>query len=178
MGWSGGDFEITEERLGVYRPVRFPLIARDPSEIFDITRETEHIDNPRGYGGGKDPRDVDPRLRPPTSTEELDINRETGTKNYISKEGQGWDTSTANIKRLIRNSVMSARGYLESGNWELRNDAYRYLGSAVCSICSRFFSAECPFTASYTRSLGFLYTVEAEVLIAPLTRTSSLIPTG
>ena len=26
--------------------------------------QVEHIDNPKGYGEGKDPRDVDPGLRP------------------------------------------------------------------------------------------------------------------
>jgi len=33
------EFEITEERIGVYLPV-------------------EHIDNPKGYGGNEDPRKV------------------------------------------------------------------------------------------------------------------------
>ena len=28
------------------------------------TMEVEHIDNPKGYGDGNDPREVDPRLRP------------------------------------------------------------------------------------------------------------------
>lgn len=26
--------------------------------------QVEHIDNPKGYGEGKDPREVDPGLRP------------------------------------------------------------------------------------------------------------------
>lgn len=26
--------------------------------------QVEHIDNPKGYGDGEDPREVDPRLRP------------------------------------------------------------------------------------------------------------------
>lgn len=45
-GYATNEFEVTEERLGVYLP-------------------TEHIDNPKGYGEGEDPRQYDPRLRGP-----------------------------------------------------------------------------------------------------------------
>jgi len=39
--------------------VSVDLIVKDSSTV-----EVEHIDNPKGYGDGNDPREVDPRLRP------------------------------------------------------------------------------------------------------------------
>ena len=39
--------------------VSMHLIVKDSSTV-----EVEHIDNPKGYGDGNDPREVDPRLRP------------------------------------------------------------------------------------------------------------------
>lgn len=56
--------EITEQRLGCYLPV-------------------EHIDNPKGYGEGADPRQYYPGLRPPIDPRELQIDPRTGMKNYI-----------------------------------------------------------------------------------------------
>ena len=37
------------------------------------TVEVEHIDNPKGYGDGNDPRETDPRLRPVCATAEFAI---------------------------------------------------------------------------------------------------------
>ncbi|KAH8599628.1 heterokaryon incompatibility protein Het-C-domain-containing protein [Bisporella sp. PMI_857] len=51
------EFEVTEERLGVYRP-------------------EEHIDNPKGYADDKDARDYDSRLRGPVSQVELEFSLE------------------------------------------------------------------------------------------------------
>ena len=35
--------------------------------------QVEHIDNPKGYGEGKDPREVDPGLRPVCIVIEINI---------------------------------------------------------------------------------------------------------
>ncbi|KAE8212660.1 hypothetical protein CF319_g9239 [Tilletia indica] len=43
-GYVTEEFQVTDERLGVYLP-------------------TEHIDNPKGYADGKDARQFDHRLR-------------------------------------------------------------------------------------------------------------------
>lgn len=56
---------MTKERLGTYLP-------------------TEHIDNPKGYGEGEDPRKYDPRMRPPVDPRELEIDPQSGMKNYIA----------------------------------------------------------------------------------------------
>ena len=64
MGYGTGEFEVTEERLGVYLP-------------------TEHIDSPKGYAAdqpGGDARKFDPRLRPPVDPRELEIDPRTGMK--------------------------------------------------------------------------------------------------
>ena len=51
------------ERLGVYLPVwTLEIYLR---EISIAVFQTEHIDNPKGYGNGQDPRQFDPRLRGP-----------------------------------------------------------------------------------------------------------------
>ena len=64
FGYATAEFEVTEERLGVYRP-------------------EEHIDNPKDYADNVDARQFDPRLRPPVQPIELQIDPQTGMKNYI-----------------------------------------------------------------------------------------------
>lgn len=59
FGYATAEFEVTKERLGVYRP-------------------EEHIDNPRDYADNKDARKYDERLRPPVDNIELAIDPETG----------------------------------------------------------------------------------------------------
>jgi hypothetical protein len=59
------EFEVTKERLGCYLP-------------------TEHIDNPKGYAEGEDARKYDSRLRGPIDPRELEIDPQTGMKNYIA----------------------------------------------------------------------------------------------
>jgi len=65
FGYATEEFEVTEERLGVYRP-------------------EEHIDNPLGYADGMDARKFDPRLRGPVDPIETQIDPRTGMKNYIA----------------------------------------------------------------------------------------------
>ncbi|KAJ7897370.1 Het-C-domain-containing protein [Mycena olivaceomarginata] len=82
FGFATEEFQVTAERLGVYLPV-------------------EHIDNPKGYAEKEgDARRYHPKLRPPVDPRELEIDSRTGMKNYMASENQGWDTSTAHIRRL------------------------------------------------------------------------------
>ncbi|OAX81665.1 hypothetical protein ACJ72_03997 [Emergomyces africanus] len=74
FGYATAEFEVTAERLGVYRP-------------------EEHIDNPKGYSDDQDARQHDPRLRGPVRPIELEIDPETGMKNYIANERGDWATS-------------------------------------------------------------------------------------
>ena len=46
--------------------------------------QVEHIDNPKGYGDGEDPRQYYPKLRGPVDPRELEIDPRSGMKNYIA----------------------------------------------------------------------------------------------
>jgi len=59
FGYATAEFEVTGERLGVYRP-------------------EEHIDNPKDYADNADARQFDQRLRGPVMPQELAIDPETG----------------------------------------------------------------------------------------------------
>jgi hypothetical protein len=59
FGYATAEFEVTDERLGTYRP-------------------EEHIDNPKDYADNEDARKYDPRLRPPVDPVELAIDMNTG----------------------------------------------------------------------------------------------------
>ena len=63
-GYATHEFEVTEERLGVYLPVGYMSSVIDTS-LNVFSAQVEHIDNPKGYGDGEDARKYDPRLRPP-----------------------------------------------------------------------------------------------------------------
>lgn len=63
FGYATGEFEVTSERLGTYRP-------------------EEHIDNPKDYADNIDARKFDPRLRPPVEQIELDIDPQTGKSQH------------------------------------------------------------------------------------------------
>ena len=75
FGLATDEFDVTKERLGVYR-------------------HEHHIDNPFGYDTdlpGKDASKIDRRLRGPVRPEELEIDANTGMKNYIAKFGKRMD---------------------------------------------------------------------------------------
>jgi hypothetical protein len=59
FGYATAEFEVTDERLGTYRP-------------------EEHIDNPKDYADNEDARKYDPRLRPPVDPVELAVDMNTG----------------------------------------------------------------------------------------------------
>jgi hypothetical protein len=62
FGYGSGEFQVTVDRLGCYRP-------------------EEHIDNPKDYADNLDARQYDPRLRGPVNERlELGINPQTGRK--------------------------------------------------------------------------------------------------
>ncbi|KAE9373499.1 heterokaryon incompatibility Het-C [Stipitochalara longipes BDJ] len=91
FGYATEEFEVTEERLGVYRP-------------------EEHIDNPKDYADNKDARQYDPRLRGLIQPIELEIDPQTGMKNYIAREG-GWATSAGYVKFSFSRSIHFGRVY-------------------------------------------------------------------
>ena len=129
--------------------------------------QTEHIDNPKGYGEGEDARKYDPRLRGPVDPRELEIDMRTGMKNYIANgeclhspisdvafadawrfvENGTWDTSKALVRRTIEKCVQLGRAAKASSSRaeEKANlyESYRLLGQAVCSYSRHGKSARC-----------------------------------
>jgi hypothetical protein len=116
FGYATAEFEVTTERLGVYRP-------------------EEHIDNPKDYADNADARKFDPRLRGPINPEELKIDPSTAMKNYIANEHGGWATSSGYIKYSFSRSIHFGRVYTNgrgnSGREEDLFEALRCLGQGL-----------------------------------------------
>ncbi|TFL01655.1 heterokaryon incompatibility protein Het-C-domain-containing protein [Pterulicium gracile] len=114
-GYATNEFEVTEERLGTYLP-------------------TEHIDNPKGYGDGEDPRKYHPKLRGPVDPVELEIDPRTGMKNYIANENGHWDTSKALVRRTLEQCIHLGRRNKNSANKADEYEALRLLGQALHTL--------------------------------------------
>ncbi|KUJ21831.1 Het-C-domain-containing protein [Mollisia scopiformis] len=139
FGYATEEFEVTEERLGVYRP-------------------EEHIDNPKDYADNKDAREFDPRLRGPVQQVELDVDMNTGMKNYIANESGGWATSAGYIKFSFARSIHFGRVYTNgSGNTRGKEadlcEALRCLGQGL--HCMEDFGAHTNYTELALRELGY-----------------------
>ncbi|KDQ09037.1 hypothetical protein BOTBODRAFT_537784 [Botryobasidium botryosum FD-172 SS1] len=133
-GYATGEFEVTEERLGVYLP-------------------TEHIDNPKGYADNKDARQYHPKLRPPVDPRELEVDLQTGMKNYIANERGHWDTSRALVRRTLERCIQIGRQARSSGRKEDEYEAFRLLGQALHTL--EDFSAHSNFCELALVSLGY-----------------------
>ncbi|GAA5987987.1 hypothetical protein JCM5350_007849 [Sporobolomyces pararoseus] len=117
-GYATGEFEVTDERLGVYRC-------------------EQHLDNPKGYADdqpGKDARHIDPRLRGPVDPRELEIDPRTGMKNYLTNEQGGWPTSSAYVRDLIRQCIDLGRRARNGGSEADTYESYRLLGTFLHSL--------------------------------------------
>ncbi|ORY22766.1 putative heterokaryon incompatibility protein HET-C [Naematelia encephala] len=112
FGYATAEFEVTKERLGCYLPV-------------------EHIDNPKGYADGQDARQYDPRLRGPVDPKELEIDPRTGMKRYIRDESGHWDTSSAYIRRVLKQCIHFGRLFKANDRNEDQYEAFRLLGTAL-----------------------------------------------
>ncbi|TPR03271.1 IBR domain family protein [Aspergillus niger] len=137
FGYATAEFEVTSERLGVYRP-------------------EEHIDNPKDYADNQDAREFDQRLRGPVRQVELDIDPETGMKNYIANEEGGWATSSAYIKYSLARSIHYGRTYThgsKKGNEEDLCEALRCLGQGLHTL--EDFAAHTNYIELALREMGF-----------------------
>ena len=117
FGYATAEFEVTAERLGVYRP-------------------EEHIDNPKGYADDQDARQYDQRLRPPIQRIELEIDHQTGMKNYIANDNLGIATSSGYVRHSLERSIHYGRLYTNgSGGSKGKEadlcEALRCLGQAL-----------------------------------------------
>ncbi|KAI1374722.1 heterokaryon incompatibility Het-C [Hypoxylon crocopeplum] len=137
-GYATEEFEVTEERLGVYRP-------------------EEHIDNPLGYADGVDARTFDKRLRGPVMPVETEIDTRTGMKNYIANEQGNWATSAGYLRFSIGRSVHFGRLYCHGSHGRGKEDdlceALRCLGQAL--HCMEDFSAHSNYCELALRELGY-----------------------
>ncbi|MCJ1435205.1 hypothetical protein MMC27_004577 [Xylographa pallens] len=139
FGYATGEFEVTADRLGVYRP-------------------EEHIDNPKDYADNVDARQYDTRLRPPVQPIELQIDPQTGMKNYIANENLGIATSSGYIKHSFTRSIHYGRVYTSGPHGTRSKDAdlfeaMRCLGQGL--HCLEDFGAHTNYTELTLRELGF-----------------------
>ncbi|MCJ1245419.1 hypothetical protein MMC30_002623 [Trapelia coarctata] len=139
FGYATEEFEVTEERLGTYRP-------------------EEHIDNPRDYADNLDARQYDPRLRPPVQPIELQIDLNTGMKNYIANENLGIATSSGYVKYSFARSIHFGRVYTSGSGGSRHQDADLYealrcLGQGL--HCLEDFGAHTNYTELALRELGY-----------------------
>jgi len=113
FGYGSGEFEVTAERLGCYRP-------------------EDHIDNPKDYAENVDARQYDERLRGPIDEErELSVDPETGMKNYIANERARCMTSARHIKKLFTGTIELARRYKDSRRKADKYEALRLMGTGL-----------------------------------------------
>jgi hypothetical protein len=139
FGYATREFEVTADRLGVYRP-------------------EEHIDNPKDYADNEDARKLDPRLRGPVSEAELAIDPHTGMKNYIANEQGGWATSSGYVKYSFSRAIHYGRLYThgpsgQRGNEEDLCEALRCLGQGL--HCLEDYGAHTNYTELVLRELGY-----------------------
>ena len=138
FGYATGEFEVTSDRLGVYRP-------------------EEHIDNPKDYADNQDARQFDPRLRPPVQQIELDIDPDTGLKNYIANERLGIATSAGYVKFSLTRSIHYGRVYTSGAGSRGKDadlyEALRCLGQAL--HCLEDFGAHTNYTELALREIGY-----------------------
>ncbi|THY14154.1 heterokaryon incompatibility Het-C [Aureobasidium pullulans] len=136
FGYATAEFEVTDERLGVYRP-------------------EEHIDNPKDYADNQDARQFDQRLRGPVSPQELAIDPDTGMKNYIANERGDWATSAGYIRYSFKRAIHYGRLYTHGQNKGEEKDlceALRCLGQSL--HCLEDWGAHTNYTELALRELG------------------------
>ncbi|PVH68686.1 Het-C-domain-containing protein [Cadophora sp. DSE1049] len=134
FGFATGEFEVTADRLGCYRP-------------------EEHIDNPKDYADNEDARQYDQRLRGPVNEQqELAIDPETGLKVYIASENAGCTTSAGLVRGLFEKSIELGRKYHRDNDKKDLYEALRLLGTGL--HCLEDFSAHSNYTELALRELG------------------------
>ncbi|KAF5098905.1 hypothetical protein D0Z03_001124 [Geotrichum reessii] len=133
FGYGTEEFEVTSDRLGVYRA-------------------EEHIDNPKGYAEGEDARTYDKRLRGPVDPRELEIDPQTGMKNYIANERGNWPTSTEYVRNSLLKCIEKGRSSRSNKNDADQYEAFRLLGQALHTL--EDFSAHTNYCELVLISLG------------------------
>ncbi|MCJ1248121.1 hypothetical protein MMC30_005336 [Trapelia coarctata] len=134
FGYGSGEFQVTLDRLGCYRP-------------------EEHIDNPKDYADNIDARQYDRRLRGPVDERrELSINPQTGLKNYIGSENMGIATSAGMLREVFGRCIQLGRQYGRSKNKADFYEALRLLGQGC--HCLEDYSAHSNYVETALIELG------------------------
>lgn len=118
---------------------------------------TDQPSNPKDYADNEDARQYDKRLRPPVRQVELDIDPNTGMKNYIANERGDWATSAAYVKYSLGRSIHYGRTYTHGGerkgNEEDLCEALRCLGQGLHTL--EDFAAHTNYVELVLREMGF-----------------------
>ena len=134
FGYGTGEFEVTRDRLGCYRP-------------------EEHIDNPKDYADNIDAKQYDRRLRGPVDERrELSIDERTGLKHYIATEDIGITTSAGLVRDLFTRCIQLGRKYNQSKDERDFFEALRLMGTAC--HCLEDYSAHSNYTELCLIELG------------------------
>lgn len=96
--------------------------------------------NPKNYNDDEDARPYDPRLRAPVRPVELEVDLDTGMKNYIANGKGDWATSAAFVKYSFTQSIHYGRSYtsgsgmLSKGDDDDLAEALRLLGQGLHTL--------------------------------------------
>lgn len=117
----------------------------------------EHIDNPKDYNDNQDARPFDPRLRAPVRDVELQVDMETGMKNYIARRNVDYATSLAFVKYSFEQSIHHGRQYCAGrgffkGNDDELAEACRLLGQGLHTL--EDFGAHTNYVELVLREMG------------------------
>ncbi|KAI0158079.1 heterokaryon incompatibility protein Het-C-domain-containing protein [Xylariaceae sp. FL1272] len=159
FGFGSGEFEVTADRLGCYRP-------------------EDHIDNPKNYADNQDARQYDRRLRGPIDEEvELAVDESTGMKNYIANERDGssrrrpFMTSAQHVRNLFGKCIELGRSYQRNNRKADFYEALRLLGTGL--HCLEDFLAHSNYLELALIEMG-----ERDVFPHVGSRTQMTIPAG
>lgn len=118
---------------------------------------TNEPSNPKDYADNEDARQYDKRLRPPVRQVELEIDPNTGMKNYIANERGDWATSAAFVKYSLGRSIHYGRMYTHGGQRKGNEvdlcEALRCLGQGLHTL--EDFSAHTNYCELVLREMGF-----------------------
>ena len=114
--------------------------------------------NPKDYNDNEDARVYDARLRGPVRPIELQIDPDTGMKNYIANGKGDWATSAAFVKYSFERSIHHGRLYtnghtLSKGKDDDLAEALRCLGQGLHTL--EDFGAHTNYVELSLRELGF-----------------------
>lgn len=127
-----------------------------PSFRFIFLIANSPFSNPKDYADNEDARQYDKRLRPPVRSIELEIDPNTGMKNYIANERGDWATSAAYIKFSLSRSIHYGRTYTSGGQSKGKEEdlceALRCLGQGLHTL--EDFAAHTNYVELVLREMG------------------------